>query len=252
VRDPNGVALASRALRALAGGTALTDITLQATATYIAGSDQETGTAALVALSNQQNPTVGGTGQSLVTLNLTGGQRQEIRSGFAGAWVGTDGTPHALLSHDCFVDAAWFYPGFTLAAFASDPTLAITLAGQEVHAGEPVFHLIVSRVVARKNPGTVAFIQRLSTMHLYLDASTLLPAALDFNLHHDKNTNMDIPVEIRFGGYQAFNGVQVPTRIQRYIQNSLVLDLTVTKAAVNSGVPVSLFTLPNIPTGGAQ
>jgi hypothetical protein len=50
VRDPNAIALANRALQALTGGTAITDITIQASATYIAGSDQEMGPATLMAL----------------------------------------------------------------------------------------------------------------------------------------------------------------------------------------------------------
>ena len=60
----------------MAGGTALTDITIQANANYVAGSDEETGTATLVARGNAQ---------SLITLNLSGGQRQEIRNGIAGS-----------------------------------------------------------------------------------------------------------------------------------------------------------------------
>lgn len=66
VRDPNAVALASRALQGLMGGTVLHDITLEANATYVAGSDQEVGPATLVAMGNQQ---------SRVTLNLSSGQR---------------------------------------------------------------------------------------------------------------------------------------------------------------------------------
>jgi hypothetical protein len=243
IRDPNAVALASRALQGLVGRTALTDISLEANATYIAGSDQEMGPATLVALGNQQ---------SRVTLNLTSGQRQEIRSGIAGVWVGADGAPHAMRSHNNFVDAAWFYPAFTLAALASDPTLAISLVGQDVHNGEPVYHLALSRVVARKDPNVVALIQHISAVDLYLDASTLLPAALDFNVHPDKNTGIDIPVEVRYAAYQSFDGVQAPTRIQKYVQNSLTLDLTVTIVAINSGIPASVFALPAVPAGGAQ
>jgi uncharacterized cupredoxin-like copper-binding protein len=71
VSDPNAVALANRALQSLAGGTALNDITLQANAAYVAGSDEETGVATLIARGNAQ---------SVVTLNLTGGQRQEVRT----------------------------------------------------------------------------------------------------------------------------------------------------------------------------
>ena len=90
--SPNAVALASRALQALAGGTTLTDVTLQANASLTLGSDQETGTATAVARGNVQ---------SLLTLSLDGGQRQEIRNGAAGVWVGTDGAPHAMATHNC-------------------------------------------------------------------------------------------------------------------------------------------------------
>ena len=246
------MALAAKALQALAGATVLKDVTLQATATYVAGSDQETGTATLVALSNQASRAPGGTGWSRVTLNLTSGQRQEIRNGILGAWVGADGTAHTTLSHNNFVDAAWFYPALTLAALASDPTLSITLVGQETHAGELVYHLLLCRVPTRKNPGTVTLIQRISTVHLYLDALTLEPAAFDFNIHPDQDTWVNIPVEIRYGLYAPFNGVQVPRRIQKYIQNTLALDLTVVNASVNSRVPISSFVLPNVPAGGTK
>ena len=94
VSDPTAVALASRALQSLAGGTALNDITLQGSATYVAGSDEETGTATLVARGNAQ---------SLVTLNLTGGQRQEVRNGPAGYWSGPDGTQYAMAPHNCWI-----------------------------------------------------------------------------------------------------------------------------------------------------
>jgi hypothetical protein len=243
VRDPAALALASKALQAIAGTTALSDITLQANATYIAGSDQEAGPATLVALGNQL---------SLVTLSLTNGQRQEIRNGALGAWVGADGTAHAAAGHNCLVDASWFYPALTLAALATDPSLSVALVGQEVHNGESTYHLSFYRVVASSDSFMAAQVRRVSTMDLYLDSATLLPAALDFNLHPDRSASIDIPFEIRYGNYQSFSGVQVPSTITQYAQNSLALNLTVAKAAINSGVPASLFTLPVALAGGTQ
>jgi len=46
-------------------------------------------------------------------------------------------------------------------------------------------------------------------MDLYLDATTLLPAFLDFNVHPDQNTATNIPIEIQYGVYQSFKGVLV-------------------------------------------
>jgi hypothetical protein len=243
VSNPNAVSLASKVLQAMVGGTAaLTDITLQSNANYIVGSDQESGTATLVARSD---------GESLVTLNLSGGQRREIRDGLQGAWVGIDGTAHYMATHNCLVDADWFYPALSLAASASDPSLIMTLVGQEVRAGEPVYHLTIFHYLSgQQPPGQVALIEQLSAMDLYLDATSLMPAAVDFNIHPDQDAMVNIPVEIRFGAYQSFNGTWAPTRIQQYIQNSLTLDLTVISAVANSGITDSFFTLPYVATGG--
>jgi len=107
VSSPQAVNLASQALQSLAGGTALTDITIQANAGYTAGSDEETGTATLVARGN---------GQSLVTLSLSGGQRQEIRNGIEGARVAADGTATPMATHNCFIDANGLLVGRVCAA----------------------------------------------------------------------------------------------------------------------------------------
>ncbi|MBZ5671398.1 MAG: hypothetical protein LAO04_16915 [Acidobacteriia bacterium] len=243
VSDPNAVALASRALQSLAGGTALNDITLQGSATYIAGSDEETGTATLVARGNAQ---------SVVTLNLTGGQRQEVRNGVAGVWVGSDGTPHAMATHNCWTDANWFFPGLSLQALANDPQVSISYVGLETLDGTALHHLRLSRTVLGQTPQMTTDIQRLSAFDLYLDPRTLLPLVAEFNAHPDDDFNLTIPVEIQFADYRPVNGVRVPFRIRKLLQGTLTLDLTVANAAVNSGVPPTLFSISAVPTGGAQ
>jgi hypothetical protein len=233
VRDPNALALASRALQALAGGKAITDITLQARATYIAGSDQDTGPATLVALGNQQ---------SRVTLSLTGGQRQEIRNGIAGAWVGQDGTAHATALHNCWTDASWFFPALSLAAAVSSPQTSVAFIGLETKLGIPVAHLQISKTLPRQ-PQMTPIIQRLSASDLYLDASSSLPVALDFNVHPENDAGRNIAVEIRYSNYQVANGIRVPLHIQKYQEGTLTLDLAVTNAVANSGVSSSFFVL---------
>jgi hypothetical protein len=55
LRDPGAMAFVARALAAASGGTTLRDVSFQATATYIAGSDLESGTARLVARGPQES-----------------------------------------------------------------------------------------------------------------------------------------------------------------------------------------------------
>ena len=91
VRDPQALTLIASSLNALTGSVSVNDATLQTTAAYVAGSDEESGTAILIARVNQE---------SIVQLNLSGGIRQEIRNGPAGAWSGPDATVHAMANHN--------------------------------------------------------------------------------------------------------------------------------------------------------
>lgn len=242
-RDPQALNLIASAFNALTGPVAVNDVTLQATASYVAGSDEETGTATLTARGNQQ---------SIVQLNLSGGTRQEIRNGPDGAWSGPDATAHSMALHNCWTDASWFFPALTLKAIAADPTLAVSYLGPDTSKGATLLHLQVSRLLPGQSASATALIQILNTMDIYFDPQSFLPLVLDFNTHPDEDANTNLPVEIQFGNYQNSNGALVPFRIQKFLQRTLLLDLTVTNVLVNSGVPDSAFILPAVATGGAQ
>ncbi len=237
------VNLAGQALRSLVGGTALSDITIQANANYFVGSDDETGTAVLIARGNAQ---------SQITLNTSDGRLQEMRNGAEGAWTLPDGTARSSAMQNCLIDADWFFPAFSLSALGTDPTQSISLIGQEARAGLPVWHLVVFHGSGGKVASLSAVVLQASVMDLYLDVTTLRPVELDFNTYPENGAPVAIPIQILFGAYQQFQEVWVPTKIQKYIQNNLQLDLTVTNATLNSGISASAFTLPVIPDGGTQ
>jgi hypothetical protein len=242
-RDPQALDLIASSLKALTGPVAVNDVTLQATASYVAGSDEETGTATLTARGNQE---------SLVQLNLSGGARQEIRNGRAGAWSGPDATVHSMANHNCLTDASWFFPALMLQAIAADPQLSVSYLGPDTSKGATLIHLQVAHTLAYLSAGANQIIQTLSTMHIYFDPKSSLPLVLDFYTHPDVDANRDLLVEIQFGNYQNASGWLVPFHIQKFFQRSLLLDLTVTNVLVNSGVPDSAFILPAIAEGGAQ
>src|SRR5882757_3232267 len=72
--DPQAVTFAAQSVSALTGGSAIADVTLTGSAARIAGSDQQTGTATLMAK---------GFAESRLDLALSGGNRSEIRNGNA-------------------------------------------------------------------------------------------------------------------------------------------------------------------------
>jgi hypothetical protein len=243
VRDPQALSVISSSLKALTGSVTVTDVILQTTATYVAGSDEETGTATLTASGNQE---------SLVQLYLSGGTRQEIRNGPAGAWIGPDGTVHSMATNNCWTDASWFFPVLTLEAVAANPQESVSYLGPDTSKGATLLHVRVANALSGQDATLTALIASLSTMDIYFDPQSFLPLVLDFTVQPDAGINTNIPIEIRFGNFQNINGALVPLQIQKYLQGTLLLNLVVSSAAINSGVPAGVFTLPAASAGGAQ
>jgi hypothetical protein len=231
--DPLALVVAQQSMAALTGGLPVVDVTLLGNATWLAGSDVETGPATLVAR---------GMAESRIELNLTGGKRTEVRSwadGYPqGAWTKDSGSAKPQALHNCFTDAGWFFPALSSLAESSNAGFVTSYIGQETRDGLTVEHVRVYRVSQGDSN-----IQRLSTMDFYLDVGTHLPLVIVFLEHPDDDMNTNIRVEIRFAKYQPVNGVQVPFRIQRLINGSLNLDLAISSAAINSGVADTQFNL---------
>ncbi len=237
-RDAQAVSLANQAVTALVGNTMITDATVQGTASYIAGSDQESGSATLLAHTGYE---------ANIALSLSGGQRSEIRNG-SGAppqakWSGPDATWHTMPLHNCWADPTWFFPGLTLQSALNDSQISFSYIGQDTKAGVTVQHIQISRVVPGQTSKATSLIQRLSQVDFYLDSATNLPVAIDFNTHPDTNALLDQPLEIQFSGWQPVNGIEVPSRIQKFLQGSLTLDLSGLTVSVNTGLPQADFTI---------
>jgi hypothetical protein len=238
-QDPAAVAFINQGLALLNGGTALSDVTLQATVTYTSGSDVETGTGTLQALGDEN---------SLVVLNLTNGQAEYILNtagGWpAGAWLGTDGSVNMYGFQNCWSDGAWFFPGLIFTSLPGNPQVALVNMGQGTWNGSTTDQVQLYQVVTSQGTGMSALIQGFSVETVYLDPNSSLPLAIDFNLYSDQNSSIELSGEIQFSNYQTVNGMSVPLHVQRLVNGSVILDVTVTSVTVNSGLPASLFNIP--------
>ena len=234
--DPLAVSLAQKSVAVLTGGASVSDVTLSANVISVLGSGNETGTGTLEAK---------GTGESRVDLSLSGGSRSDVRNiangGPAGAWSKNGSAATAYAQHNAWSDAAWFFPASSSLSQTATPQFVFSYIGQEQHNGATVQHISTYQLPPSGLSNSP--IARLSAMDFYLDSVSYLPVAVAFNLHSDTNMGIDIPVEIRFANYQLVSGVQVPFHFQRLLNGSLVLDVTVTSAAINTGLQDSLFTL---------
>ncbi len=229
--------LVQQSLSALNGGQSLNDVTISATANSIAGSDNETGTASIMAVA---------AGASSVVLNLTSGQHVEIVNSSAappaGTWYGPDGTPHSMAFHNLLTGPSWFFPSFALAGSSSASGALITYVGHETHNGQAVEHISLAQPAPASSSQGDSYYTHLTQLDFFLDSSTFLPAALDFNIHPDDNELLDIPVEIRFSVYTTVNGAQIPFHVQKFINDNLALDLQFQAASINTGISLAQIT----------
>jgi hypothetical protein len=222
----------------MTGGLIVSDVTLQGTARRVAGSDDETGTAVLKALA---------TGEARIDLGLPSGPRSEIRSsstdGPAGVWSAADGAKHPIALHNLWIDSAWFFPALTFARLTNSPSYSLSYVGQETRNGQTVVHLSASQTIPARSAKLSTLIQHLSQMDVFLDSASLLPVAVSFNVHPDEDAGLNIPVEIHFSGFRLVNGAQVPFRVQKYLNNSLLLDLQFQSVALNTDLTPSAFSI---------
>jgi hypothetical protein len=229
-------AVLQRSYISLVGATSLTDVTLSGSATRIAGSDNETGTATYEAL---------GSGASRLDGSYPSGVRSEIRANITtapmGAWSGPDGIQHPIAFHN-LRNSAGLFPAFSLALLLySSQTVNAQIIGEEIKAGQPVYHVAISQAVPQLSAQTAALSQHLTQIDMYINTSSFLPVAFNFNTHPEDDAGQDVPVELLFSEYRLVNGVQIPFRVQKYLNNGLVLDLTFESAAINTGLSSASF-----------
>ncbi|OLB34272.1 MAG: hypothetical protein AUH11_18510 [Acidobacteria bacterium 13_2_20CM_57_17] len=227
--------LLQQSLAALQGNTSLTDVTLSGTARRIAGSDDEFGTGIFKALA---------VGAARMDLTLSSGQRSEVENLSAasptGSWSGPDRVAHPIAFHNLLTEPSWFFPAFAIARRLSNSGYVATYVGHETHEGHVVEHVAVFQPYS-KPAKTAEILQHLSQIDLYLDSTSFLPLSIAFNIHPDDNELVDFPVEINFSDYRTVNGAQVPHHVQKFLNNSLILDFQADSVALNSGLTASTF-----------
>lgn len=242
---PQAATLLSQSAAALAGPVAISDITLNGNVQRIVSVDDESGTAVLTAMT---------AGESSVVLALPNGNLTETRSfdsngNVIGWWSGPDAVQHTIPFHNLQTDSSWFFPAMTLTRLVNAQGLVATYVDQETLNGESVYHVTVSQPPSAASTTAPTFFQHLTQMDLYLDTTTLLPAALAYSTHADADASLNIPVQILFSNYQTVSGVKTPFQIQEFLNGSLLLNIQLQSATLNSGISASAF---GTPTPSAQ
>jgi hypothetical protein len=224
-----GATLLSQSYKKLLGSVALTDATLTGSAEWIVGSDNETGSAVF--------KTTGGAHR--LDLVFRNGTRSEFVSSsggvLAGNWVGIDGSSHPIANHNLMVDTGWF-PATNLGNLISSSTAVLTYIGEEERNGASVVHISVSSQFPALSGDSAELMEHLSQAEIFIDPSTQLPASYLYSAHPDDNALLDIPIEIRYSDYRNVSGALIPFHVQKYMNNTLILDLQFQSVSLNTGI----------------
>jgi len=225
-----GTTLLQRSLAAQVATNSISDVTFTGTARRIAGSDDESGAVTLKVLS---------TGATRIDFTFPSGPRSEFKSlssdGPTGGWSGPDQVVHPMANHNVVADWGWF-PAFTVGTSLNQKNTLVALIGQETRDNSTVSHIRVVQQFSGVSASIAALMQHLSQVDIYVDPANSLPAAIAYSIHPDDDAGQDIPVELKFADYRLVNGCQIPFRIQKFLNNSLVFDLQFQSAALNTGI----------------
>jgi hypothetical protein len=219
----------AQSVKALTGSTVVNDVTLTGTSEWIAGSDDETGTSSYKGIA----------GSYRLDMTFSEGTRSEIVSPTngvpSGTWIGLDGTLHPMANQNLMVDTGWF-PAFTFGSLISSSDSVLAYVGPETRNGASVIHISASQSFPGLSGHPAALSQHLTQVDIYLDPTTFLPVSYVYNSHPDNNELLDLPTEIRYTNYQNSGGRQIPFHVQKYINNTLVIDLQFQNASLNTGL----------------
>jgi hypothetical protein len=230
--SPQAATLLAQSAKALTGSMVVNDVTLTGTVEWIAGSDDESGTVTYKGLG----------GAYRLDMTFRNGTRSEIVSPVngrpSGNWIGLDSTSHPMAKHNLMVDPGWF-PTIALGNAISSPISIFTYVGQETRNGASVVHLSAYQQSPNISSDVASRMQHSTQVEIYLDASTFLPVSYAYNSHPDNNALTDIPVEVRYSNYQNIGGLQIPFRVQKYINSTLAVDLHFQNATPNTGITLA-------------
>jgi hypothetical protein len=227
-QTPSPSTFSQQAEAAVSGGKSFSVVNLTATAEWTAGSLHELGTAQLTANAD---------GSTSVQLDLGKASRKEAQTKIDGSrtcsWADGTGISHVIRGSNCFIAIPWYAPNlFTQATSGLPASLRTTDHGivsrQNVTLHQISYFLQPNGVESSSSNS----ITTLSTVDVFYDPKTLLPASLEYSIHSDNDDSKNIPVSVVFSNYQAVSGVMLPFRIEKSVNHTLQLKLDVSNASV--------------------
>ncbi len=232
-RDPQAVAILQAAAAAM-GGTVPNDSVATGSVVIVAGSKTDTGTIRILTR---------GTNQTAELIQISDGTRTLIYSRGQAAERDSASSKRQSLE----LSASSQSPNFPLPVLAgalSDPDAAFQYLGQEALLGFPVHHIRFWKTFPA-NP-RLAHLAEFSKKDIWIDVGSLLPRKVYFQRFEGRASRGPSPgirFEVSFLNYRSINGVLYPFRIEKSLNGTPWVTITVQTVIFNTGLTEADFPL---------
>lgn len=216
---------------AFSGGKPVQSVEMTGSASWHAGSLEDSGTVTLKASAD-------GSSQMQLQFATTGPKNEALSgagSNVACQWSGADAVPHEIDFGNCLQSAVWFLPALSLQpALAPSAMNAVDLGTGRVGSSSNSYRHLQTQLLPSNLPINMAkSLAGRSTTDLGIDPTSLLPAVLTYSVHPDNGADVQIAIEIQYSDYRLVNGVRIPFHIERLINGTLQLDIRVSSVQIN-------------------
>lgn len=231
VRDAQAAAILGASISAMSvGGSLPSDSTATGAVTETIGSESQEGTIQILTR---------GTGESLEEISLPDLSQTTIYSySMAGQTTGS-GAQQQLSGQLAMTSQTVLYPLPLLVGAMNNPDVSLEYVGQETINGALTNHIRIWNTFASKT-----YLQPLASFSIrdmWVDASTGLPARISFTQQAAGGRAFKTLVEIDYSNYQQTGGLAYPKTIQKSLNGTLWLTISIQSVAFNTGLQDSQF-----------
>ncbi len=134
-----------------------------------------------------------------------------------------------------------FFPLPWLASHYSNSDIAIENLGTDTQAGVSATHLRLTNTFASQP--LLTHYASLARYDVWLDAKSGLPIKIAFERRKEGGAGSGIPIAYEYSDYRNVQGFLYPFHVKKYVNGTLLADITVQSVSMNSGVASSAFQL---------
>jgi hypothetical protein len=220
--------LISQAHSAFSEKKPVNSVQMTGNAKWYGGGDPMEGTATLSASID---------GSSSMTLDLQGANRTEttstLQEGRVCTWSGADGKQHTAASSNCYTAVPWFLPQIETQVTGIPAVLGADYKGKQGAGANAQYMLRHQAIIGSPQTAmdVTTVLQDWSTTDLALDTATFLPCSLSFAVHPDNDSSVSLNEKILYSDYRTAAHVTLPYHIERYVNGTLQLDITIQQAS---------------------